>query len=117
MSLVKLRQVAVRPSPRDATPKERTTIERKRSEAVKVYARKRADGFCEHCGKPAPFIDKQGKPYLEPHHIRRLADEGPDHPRWVAALCPNCHQKIHYGQDGNANNEDLAEKIKELEVG
>jgi hypothetical protein len=39
-------------------------------------------------------------PNLEPHHIRRLADGGPDHPRWVAALCPTCHRRVHHGVDG-----------------
>src|ERR1700746_1774493 len=24
---------------------------------------------------------------------RRLSDGGPDHPRWVVAVCPNCHRR------------------------
>ena len=40
-----------------------------------------------------------GSPYLEPHHITRLADNGPDHPAKVIALCPNCHRKAHSSQD------------------
>lgn len=45
--------------------------------------------------KAAPFQRKDGTPYLEPHHIQRLADEGPDHPKWVGAVCPSCHREIH----------------------
>jgi 5-methylcytosine-specific restriction protein A len=56
-----------------------------------------------------------GKPYLEPHHIRRLADEGPDHPAWVAALCPNCHRRIHHGADGTEFNEEVAQSIRAIE--
>lgn len=37
---------------------------------VAKYAKERAHGICQLCGKPAPFKDKDGKPYLESHHIR-----------------------------------------------
>ena len=40
---------------------------------------------------------KDNTPYLEPHHIRRVGDGGPDHPRYVIALCPNCHREAHFG--------------------
>jgi 5-methylcytosine-specific restriction protein A len=87
----------------------------RRSEAVKVYVLRRAAGVCEACREPAPFTTVKGQPYLEPHHIRRLADGGPDHPRWVAAICPNCHRRIHHGQDGQEVNDALAHRIGELE--
>ena len=41
------------------------------------------------CGAAAPFTTKEGLPYLEAHHIRRLTDGGPDDPRWVAGVGPN----------------------------
>lgn len=88
----------------------------KRSEDVKQYVLARSKGKCEACKQPAPFNRKDGTPYLEPHHTMRLADEGPDHPEWVGAICPNCHRHIHSGQDGEALNIKLREHLKALEV-
>jgi 5-methylcytosine-specific restriction enzyme A len=59
---------------------------RQRSERVKDYVLARAKGRCELCKQTAPFTRLNGSPYLEPHHIRRLSDGGPDHPAHVAAL-------------------------------
>ncbi|MFI3330001.1 MAG: HNH endonuclease signature motif containing protein, partial [bacterium] len=64
---------------------------------VKEDTLDRAKGSCEVCGQPAPFITKEGKPYLEVHHIIALSDEGIDHTSNTVALCPNCHRKMHYG--------------------
>jgi len=49
------------------------------------------------------------------HHIRRRADGGPDHPRWVAAACPNCHRRVHGGQDGEQYNMRIADRVGRLE--
>lgn len=84
----------------------------KRSEDVKKYVLQRANGICESCDKPAPFMKKNGEPYLEPHHTKRLADEGPDHPQWVGAICPTCHRRIHSGVDGKALNQTLMVKLE-----
>jgi 5-methylcytosine-specific restriction protein A len=86
-----------------------------RSEAVKRYVRARAAGSCEGCGDPAPFLDKQGQPYLEPHHTERLADGGPDHPENVIALCPNCHRRVHSSADGEEFNSSLRAKLGVIE--
>jgi hypothetical protein len=64
----------------------------------------------------APFISETGRPYLEPHHIRRLSDGGPDHPDWVASLCPNCHRHGHYNNDKSIFNNDLAQAIRQKEI-
>ena len=81
-----------------------------------TYVLRRADGTCEGCGDPAPFNKRAtGRPYLEPHHIRRRADAGPDHPRWIIALCPNCHRRVHYGENGTDYNEKLADRAGVLE--
>ena len=93
----------------------RTIITRKRSYYIKEYVLKRADGFCEGCGEVAPFITKSGKPYLEAHHIERLADGGADHPSRVIALCPNCHARVHYSEDGDQFNKKLKTYLYELE--
>ena len=57
-----------------------------------------ADGRCEKCGSPAPFIRKSdGTPYLEVHHIKPLAEGGFDDLENTIALCPNCHRELHLG--------------------
>ncbi|HGM5414066.1 TPA: HNH endonuclease [Serratia marcescens] len=89
----------------------------KRSEDVKKYVLKRANGICEACDQPAPFKKRNGDPYLEPHHTKRLADEGPDHPQWVGAICPTCHRRIHSGVDGKAVNKKLMVKLELKEAG
>jgi 5-methylcytosine-specific restriction protein A len=82
-----------------------------RSEAVRAYVLRRARGTCEGCGAAAPFVTVDNRPYLEPHHIRRRSDGGPDDPAWVVAVCPNCHRRAHYSKDGDAYNEQLKAKI------
>lgn len=82
---------------------------------MKRYVLSRADDICEACKRPAPFHRKDGTAYLEPHHIQRLADSGPDHPRWVAAVCPNCHREIHSGAKGSALNAKLSAYLAEIE--
>ncbi len=87
-----------------------------RSAAVRDYVVARAQGVCEGCNSPAPFLRPNGVPYLEPHHIQRLTDGGPDHPKLVIALCPNCHRRVHYGADGVAFNNDLATRMTLIEA-
>tara|TARA_B100000780_G_scaffold102899_1_gene72004 strand:+ start:204 stop:1028 length:825 start_codon:yes stop_codon:yes gene_type:complete len=66
-----------------------------RDEYIKLYALQRAKGNCQLCEKPAPFLKKNGSPYLEVHHIKYLANKGSDTIDNVTALCPNCHRKMH----------------------
>ncbi len=96
-------------------PQEAKGLYYKRSAAVRQYVLARAGGICESCGKPAPFVRIDGTPYLEPHHTRRISDGGPDHPRWVAAICPNCHREVHYGKDGKDKNQQLQQYLALLE--
>ena len=72
-----------------------TTKVYKRDPEVSAYVKMRADGKCDMCGNDAPFIDKKGNPYLEEHHVVRLADGGEDSIDNAVALCPNCHREIH----------------------
>ncbi|WP_237113909.1 HNH endonuclease [Pseudomonas aeruginosa] len=59
----------------------------------------RANGICEACRQPAPFLRRRdGSPYLEVHHITPLADGGEDTVVNAIALCPNCHREKHFGQ-------------------
>jgi 5-methylcytosine-specific restriction protein A len=82
---------------------------------VRNYVLARSKGICEACKKPAPFLRKNGDPYLEPHHIHLISESGPDHPRWVAAICPNCHRLIHHGRGGKDLNDRLKQDLESLE--
>jgi 5-methylcytosine-specific restriction protein A len=86
-----------------------------RSAAVRDYVLARAKGICEACKELAPFKRTNGTPYLEPHHIRRVSDGGPDDPRWVAAICPNCHRECHFGDNKTQLNAMLLSRVEELE--
>lgn len=66
---------------------------------VKEYVLRLADGVCQLCNTNAPFEDKDGKPYLEVHHIEWLSRGGNDTIDNAIALCPNCHRKMHINDD------------------
>ena len=66
-----------------------------------------ANGTCEGCNQDAPFLRFDLTPFLEVHHLRRLADGGSDTVSNAAALCPNCHRELHYGQ----NSSELLAKV------
>lgn len=95
--------------------KEAKRVYYERSAAVRDYVLARAQGVCEACRKQAPFERTDGNPYLEPHHTRRVSDGGPDHPRYVAAVCPNCHREIHFGMKGADLNRVLEGRLAGLE--
>lgn len=75
--------------------KEVKSIYRERNQFISEYTKDRANGKCDLCGEKAPFIDKNGRPYLESHHVVTLADGGPDAIYNTVAICPNCHRRIH----------------------
>lgn len=87
-----------------------------RSRAVRDWVLERAAGECEGCAHPAPFITQSGRPFLEAHHIRRLSDGGPDDPRFVAGICPNCHRRAHFSADKDAFNAVLLRTVSEKEA-
>ncbi|QPC83549.1 HNH endonuclease [Phototrophicus methaneseepsis] len=115
LSLEQLRLKAMNRGDSASTPLERKQVYYKRCNIIKQYALRRANGVCEGCGLSAPFYTDKGNPFLEVHHIDRIADGGPDEIDAVVALCPNCHRKVHYGQDGPQFNEFLRQKIKSIE--
>lgn len=86
-----------------------------RSRDIRNYVLGRALGQCEGCKASAPFTRKDGTPYLEPHHIRRVSDGGPDDPAFVIALCPNCHRRVHAGADGEDYNLKLLAEMAIVE--
>jgi len=86
------------PSPQPK-PKTITTNAYKRDPAIAAEAKRRAKGICQLCGKPAPFTTKKNEPYLETHHIIWLSEGGEDTVKNTAALCPNCHRRVHILKD------------------
>jgi 5-methylcytosine-specific restriction protein A len=78
-----------------------------RNQYIAEYTRRRAMGICELCEDPAPFKDTRGNAYLESHHIQWLSRDGTDRIDNTAALCPNCHKRMHV-----LNAEDDIKKLK-----
>ena len=72
-----------------------------RDPKIKAWILKNANGKCECCCKYAPFTAFDGLPYLEVHHIIRLADGGPDTISNAIAVCPNCHRELHFGAESH----------------
>lgn len=73
----------------------------------------RANGYCEGCENPAPFIrPSDGTPYLEVHHIVPLAEDGEDTVENAIALCPNCHREVHFG----SKKEQLRTKLLQNDI-
>lgn len=86
-----------------------------RSLRVQGYVHERACGFCELCGRPAPFVDLGGGPCLEVHYVLRPYDSGVDPVHFLAACCPECHSRIHRSSDGRNRDAALTRKIALLE--
>ena len=80
-----------------------------RDPRVQRWVLQRASGRCELCGEPAPFDKPNGSPFLEVHHVRRLADGGSDVPSNAVALCPNCHREAHLG----ARSQAIVKRLRE----
>jgi len=84
-----------------------------RDPELRGWVRQQAEGKCEGCGNPAPF-KKDGRPFLEVHHVKHLAQGGSDLPSNVVALCPNCHQRCHHSNDRDEFTLSLYKKINRL---
>ena len=81
-------------------PRQRVLVQKVflRSADVVATVLERAEGCCEICGKPAPFVTaKTRRPFLEVHHKKTLATGGEDTVENAVAACPNCHRKAHHG--------------------
>lgn len=113
--IAELRAQATAAANDGAEPEQRLVNWRKRSNVIRRYVLLRANGVCEGCAAPAPFLTTRGEPYLEPHHIRRLSDGGPDDPRSVAGVCANCHRRAHYSVDAVDFNAHLTRVVRAKE--
>jgi 5-methylcytosine-specific restriction endonuclease McrA len=111
-----LRRVALLRSVRSVSARSSVHLYRARSQAIRLYVLRRANGTCESCLADAPFSRADGSPYLEPHHVTRLADDGPDHPAKVIGLCPTCHRRAHYAIDAKKFNVGLIRRLQRIET-
>lgn len=73
--------------------------------------KKNADGKCELCGKPAPFDDLSGSPYLEVFYLQKYSILNSNPIKNAVALCPNCHAKLEYAPE----KEDIQKLISVAE--
>jgi len=85
-----------------------------RDPKVKAWVLKSANGICELCNSPAPFIKQDGMPYLEVHHVLPLSEGGSDRVSNTVAVCPNCHMKFHYSSDKLKIRKDIIHKTDRL---
>lgn len=112
-SLEKIKTQAILESKENATKvknkisKVSTTIYN-RDSYISQYVKILAKGKCQLCESPAPFNDREGKPYLESHHIEWLSNGGKDTIENCIALCSNCHRKMHIL--------DLKENVNKLKL-
>ena len=84
-----------------------------RDPRVKAWVLLQANGICESCDLPAPFSAVDG-PFLEIHHVRHLADGGPDTISNAIAVCPNCHRRFHYSLDAAKLLDTIYSKVPRL---
>ncbi len=95
LSIDDLRKIVENKSP-ESSKRIVETTEYERDPHVVEYALRKANGICQLCNNQAPFIRKDGTPFLEVHHILFLSEGGPDTIENTVALCPNCHRKMHH---------------------
>ena len=84
-----------------------------RDPKVKAWVLREAKGVCEACSTPAPFRSK-GSGFLEVHHVKQLADGGPDTINNAVAVCPNCHRGFHFSDDADELVSQLFKKVTRL---
>lgn len=94
--------------PSEVLTRDITVSVRARSAAVRQAVLNRAAGECELCHE-AGFVTTAGSIYLETHHVVPLAENGPDHPSNVVAICPKDHRRAHYAE----NRDEIANKLIE----
>ncbi|MFT8309366.1 HNH endonuclease signature motif containing protein [Acetobacter malorum] len=85
-----------------------------RNPYVVAWVLQQSDGNCEACGATAPFLAEDGLPFLEVHHVRPLSEGGPDNVDNAAALCPNCHRRLHHSVDRNDYRQHLLQRVNRL---
>lgn len=100
-------QQRISSAPRSASTRQVVTNVYERDQNIAEYAKRHAGGRCQLCEQPGPFIGLDGRLFLEVHHIEWLSKGGSDTIDNAAALCPNCHRKMHI-----LNLEEDQEKLR-----
>lgn len=103
----KLKRIKNNKNPTNKSKTETTTYYR--DPYHKEPVKRLAEGNCQLCKEPAPIAVKEGKPYLDEHHVVQLANGGKDSIENVVAICPNCHRKVQV-----LNNEDDIKKLENV---
>ena len=85
-----------------------------RDQQLREWILQNAQGQCECCKMPAPFVTDKNEPYLEVHHLRQLAHGGSDTPANCVALCPNCHRALHHSGQSEQLRQQLYQQITRL---
>jgi 5-methylcytosine-specific restriction protein A len=80
-----------------------------RDAAVVAWVLSNAQGTCECCRAEAPFRRDDDLPFLEVHHLIRLADGGADTIANAVAVCPNCHRELHHGK----RRKELVDRLRQ----
>lgn len=84
-----------------------------RNQRVRDAVLARADGVCEFCGAQG-FETRNGRRYLETHHVISLSEQGPDTLSNVIALCAQDHRRAHFGADWKRLQRKFKEKLTAL---
>jgi hypothetical protein len=111
---VKRKQPPLPPGTRDPKATTATVTQYQRDPTVKAWVLKLANGVCECCDQQAPFLGSDGLPYLEVHHVRKLAEKGSDTTSNAVAVCPNCHRELHYGEQSKELVAKIYRKVDRL---
>jgi hypothetical protein len=105
------------------SPKSVSTVDnRKAFKRSELKAKKSiilADFKCDLDNSHTSFISKNGKPYMEAHHLVPLSCQDEfqfslDVDSNIVCLCPNCHRMLHYGCQINDQLKKLYVKRKKL---
>jgi len=84
-----------------------------RDPAIVAFARRRSDYSCEMPGCDYQgFTKDSGEQYIETHHMIPMAEGGEDSIFNVAAVCPNCHKELHYGNDRQELTDTLRDAVE-----
>ena len=86
-----------------------------RAPGLAKEAIQKAGNECELDPSHKSFNDKDGKAYMEGHHLIPIARQGNfqnslNQVENIVCLCPNCHKEIHLGKDRLQLVEKLLEK-------
>lgn len=85
-----------------------------RDPKVKAWVLQYAEGICELCREPGPFLLPDGSRYLEVHHVEPLAAGGADTTSNAVAVCPNCHRRLHLSSDKDVALSRLTKQVARL---